>query len=271
MKNKWSKEEIKYLIENYHKVGANGISKYLDRSINTVRIKASYYNLTYEKIDEKYSENNFIKLVNESISYKEILKKLNLTYTGNNTKTIKKYIEKYNININHFVSTKNDKNKIELCDILIESSTYSSTSDLKNRLYKEGLKQRFCEICGQNEEWQGKKMSLILDHKNGVNNDNRIENLRIVCPNCNATLPTHCGKNKGKRNKRKEEYGYSINDDIDFRKIKTKEIIEKQYKMRKVKDRPDIETLKNEVNKNGYSATGRKYGVSDNTIRKWLK
>lgn len=49
--------------------------------------------------------------------------------------------------------------------------------------------------CGQGEEWMGKKMSLILDHINGVHDDNRIQNLRIVCPNCNATLDTHCGKN----------------------------------------------------------------------------
>jgi len=48
----------------------------------------------------------------------------------------------------------------------------------------------------QGEEWNGKKMSLILDHINGVWNDDRIENLRIVCPNCNAYLDTHCGKNK---------------------------------------------------------------------------
>lgn len=53
-------------------------------------------------------------------------------------------------------------------------------------------------MCGQGEEWNGKKMSLILDHINGVHNDNRLENLRIVCPNCNATLDTHCGKNNKK-------------------------------------------------------------------------
>lgn len=51
-----------------------------------------------------------------------------------------------------------------------------------------------CELCGQDEIWHGRRMSLILDHVNGVRDGNRIENLNIVCPNCAATLPTHCGK-----------------------------------------------------------------------------
>ena len=62
-------------------------------------------------------------------------------------------------------------------------------------MYKEGLKNKKCELCGQNEEWKGKHMSLILDHINGINDDNKLENLRIVCPNCNATLETHCKGN----------------------------------------------------------------------------
>lgn len=77
--------------------------------------------------------------------------------------------------------------------ILIENSSYNRSS-LKERLYKEGLKERKCEFCGQDENWNGKHMSLILDHINGIYNDNRLENLRIVCPNCNATLETHWKK-----------------------------------------------------------------------------
>ena len=60
-----------------------------------------------------------------------------------------------------------------------------------------------CELCGQGELWRGRPMGLILDHINGVRDDNRLENLRIVCPNCAATLDTHCGrKNRRERPER---------------------------------------------------------------------
>src|SRR3954469_23640116 len=87
-----------------------------------------------------------------------------------------------------------------LSEILVEHSTFSR-GHLKERLYGEGLKQRRCELCGQGEEWRGQPMSLILDHINGAADDNRFENLRIVCPNCAATFETHCGR----QNRRQEE------------------------------------------------------------------
>ena len=110
-------------------------------------------------------------------------------------------------------------------------------------------------------------MSLIIDHINGINNDNRIENLRIVCPNCNATLDTHCrGNNTLKRiNEKKENKHINYNNDN-----KTDDQINKNIKSRKI-ERPPLEQLLIEVNELGYRGTGKKYGVSDNSIRKWIK
>ena len=85
---------------------------------------------------------------------------------------------------------------------------------------------------------------MHLDHINGVNNDNRICNLRFLCPNCHSQTDTYGGKSNKKEKIKKD-------------------------RPRKVV-RPNKETLIKDVEENGYSATGRKYGVSDNSIRKWL-
>lgn len=225
-------------------------------------------------MNEKYDKDILIKLVNESNTFADVLRKLDIRTAGGNFKTLQKWIKYYDIDTKHFCrdySHLKKFTKIELDEILIENSNYKSTSNLKERLYKEGLKERCCELCGQGEEWHGKKMSLILDHINGVHDDNRLENLRIVCPNCNATLDTHCGKNKAKKNLKKVEYGFNISDKVNFGKIQTKEKLEAQYNHRKIKDRPTIDILKNDIITLGYVGTGRKYGVSDNAIRKWVK
>jgi hypothetical protein len=153
---------------------------------------------------EKYTKDKLQQLVNESKSFTEVLIKYGRRASGGNFVIIKKYVSLFNISTSHFDNFKqerlkilNGKKSIKLDDCLVVDSKVSR-GIVKKKLYDSGLKSRICEMCGQDEFWRGKKMSLILDHINGVHNDNRIENLRIVCPNCNATLDTHCGKNNKK-------------------------------------------------------------------------
>lgn len=154
---------------------------------------------------EKYSKEIIEAAVKKSSSIKEALKNMNLRAAGGNYKIFHKYVNLYKIDITHFedkikiyqktLGVSNLKRKKDLSEILVKNSDYCRTH-LKERLYKEGLKLRQCEDCGQGEIWRGKKISLILDHINGVYNDHRLINLRILCPNCNSTLETHAGKNK---------------------------------------------------------------------------
>jgi hypothetical protein len=164
-----------------------------------------FSHILLERITQKpkleYTEENIKESIKNSKTFRDVFEKLGLTTHGNNYKTLRKYIKLYNIDISHFnskevIAGKLLKiNKIPIENILVENSTYEWTSNLKKRLYDENFKERKCEKCGQNEMWYGEHISLILDHINGVYNDNRLENLRILCPNCNATLSTHCGKN----------------------------------------------------------------------------
>lgn len=197
------------------------------------------------------------QIVSESNNITEVCLKFYGNKHYGNRQTLKKYIDDYCIDVSHFgkrsFNVGNNFIKTPTSEILVSGSTFNTTN-LKKRLYNEGLKQPICELCGQDENWYGKKMSLILDHINGINNDHRLENLRIVCPNCNATLDTHSGKNVKREKKRKY----------------TRTRLEESINQRKVK-RPTYEQLLNEIKELGYSGTGRKYGVSDNAIRKWKK
>jgi protein-arginine kinase activator protein McsA len=203
----------------------------------------------------KYTKEELIEVVKNSSTIKEVLSALELRTAGGNYKVFRHYCDLWKIDTSHFLTATdvakknwnvNKFNKTKIDDILVQNSTFNRTH-LKERLYAEGLKQRKCELCGQDEIWKGKKMSLILDHINGVWNDNRIQNLRIVCPNCNSTLPTHAGKN--------------------FKKIKV-------LKPRKYKEKiewPPVEQLITMVEASSYVAVAKKLNVSDNAVRKRIK
>lgn len=221
---------------------------------------------------KRYEKNYFTKIVKISSNLTEAAENLGLKPHCGNRNTIKRYIKIYDLDTTHF-RVRYEKRKItrkSLDEIMISGSTYNTT-DLKHRLYKEGIKERKCEKCGQDENWYGEKMSLILDHINGVSDDHRLVNLRIVCPNCNGTLPTHGGKNR--KNTYVSDYAQTngvcgCGNKKEYNAKCCKQCDELLH--RKV-ERPPYEQLINEIENLGYTGTGRKYGVSDNAIRKWKK
>lgn len=235
----------------------------------------------------RYGESEARQAVAESKSYTEALRRLGMRPAGGNHAVLRRHVDEvWKIPTDHFDAGASARrtpaqSAKPLAEILVSGSTYSR-GRLKHRLFEEGLKERSCEMCGQDERWRGRWMSLILDHINGVPDDNRLENLRIVCPNCAATLETHCGrKNRRERPTRACERcagefvpkywshrycSHSCGTRWDRSELRGRP----QPHIRKA-ERPPYEKLVTEIEATSYCAVGRKYGVSDNAVRKWVR
>jgi hypothetical protein len=148
----------------------------------------------------KYTKTYLEELVKNSSCMWEVVEKSGMSKQEGNYRYLKSYINKYQISLEHFKNHKKSKtHKKTLSEWLVKGEHLTlSGNKLKDKLYKNNLKECKCELCGQDENWRGDKISLILDHIDGDRQNNELTNLRIVCPNCNATLPTHCGKNRKK-------------------------------------------------------------------------
>lgn len=145
------------------------------------------------------SDKEFKGLIKKSNSYSDVLRALGLnTKGGSSTDILKKRIRELNCSISHFNKKMKPSNnaKYSLDEILVKDSSYMNIRSLKDRIVREKRLEYKCAMCGNIGIWNGQKLSLQLDHINGVHNDHRIENLRFLCPNCHSTTETYAGKNK---------------------------------------------------------------------------
>lgn len=211
--------------------------------------------------------------VKSSNTFSDILKYFGLDNKGSNYKTLKKRLNEENIDYSHIaqgLSTNKGRKffreLIPLNKILVKNSSYAR-KNLKQRLLKEGKLQEICAICRMGPIWMDKPLSLQLDHINGISNDNRIENLQMLCPNCHSQTDTFAGK------RFKKLFWCKCGKTISRKSNRCKKCSAKRngYKRRKVKVRPSKETLLELCSQIGYNAVGKRFGVSSNTIRKWLK
>lgn len=153
---------------------------------------------------KKWTKEQLHEAVENSLSIRQVLLKLNLVGAGGNYRQIHKYLHAYKIDSSHFTGKgwrKDSKipvrNALALEEILVRNSSYQSYK-LKKRLFSVNLKLPKCEECGWAEISQDGRQTVELDHINGDRYDNRINNLRILCPNCHSLKPTHRGLNRKK-------------------------------------------------------------------------
>lgn len=180
------------------KIGISGKSQ---RNVYRVRNRANDLKLDYSHFSwkRKYTVEQLKYAVQNSFSYRQTLKLLGMCESGSAYIFIKRAIKESELDISHFTGRRSTENKsfpnpVPLNEILVENSTYLNTYCLKNRLIKEGLKEKKCEICGI-IKWMGMPVPTELDHINGIRNDNRLFNLRIICRNCGGQLLTFAGRN----------------------------------------------------------------------------
>lgn len=206
------------------------------------------------KIDWKNKE-LIINTVMASSTQTEILNKLGLGNGCGNNQTLLKYIKLYNIDISHLSGSEirisklrklnaaraiNDKN-------FFINGVWRVSHSTKKRLISGNLKEHKCAECGIGSEWNGKHLSLQLDHINGDSLDNRLENLRFLCPNCHSQTSTYAGK-KLKIEKVKEQI-------FDFA------IFEKERKA------PKKEDIENFLNINGIEKSYKHFKMGQENFK----
>lgn len=146
---------------------------------------------TMKKIKD-YTKEQLQQIANTSNSRTAMLINMGYSPSGGTSKNaLNQAISDLEIDITHF----NSSPKFADSEIFCQNSKYTYRGKIKRKLLSMGVPYK-CELCGNTGSWLGKPLTLQLEHKNGISNDNRLENLCFLCPNCHSQTDTYAGRNK---------------------------------------------------------------------------
>lgn len=200
-------------------------------------------------------------LLDTSNSYSDLLRKLSMNPKGGNPETLKKIITEYNLDetklnenrsnlLRQNANLTHKKISMTLQDVFDGKYTKVQSGKLLDMLVNENIKEYKCECCGISS-WNDKPLRLQLHHKDGNHNNNNLNNLQILCPNCHTQTDNYGGKSSRCNVKKSKEVIQNLKKDI--------------------RNNPPItrEDLKLKIRNSSFVSIAREYGVSDNAVRKW--
>lgn len=217
-----------------------------------------------------------IDVIDKSNSVNDVLKHFSLINKGCNYKTLYTRCKEDNISLDGLklrqinkrqtqIKDLSQRKEIPINEILTEHSNFKRQS-LKIRLVKERLLKYKCRDCNNSGEWNNKKLSLQLEHINGISDDNRLENLCFLCPNCHSQTETFSGR---QHRKHPQKECIVCHKKISTRATYCRKCASRTYAPNRRKFEIEKSKLENLIRqKTSFIKIGKMFGVSDNTIRK---
>lgn len=196
-----SKKDVLRLL-GFDKLNNRQAMDYLTRLIEDNNIDIRHFKMG-RPLEWRYTREEVDSKAKANISWTGLMSDLGIRFVGSNILTVKKLIKFYDVDVSHFnlsqALSNASRNAVPDEERYCEGSAICRAS-LKRHIRKNNLIEYLCKKCGLGDEWQNETLVLTIEHMNGVNDDNRLENLCFLCPNCHSQTTSFAGRNqKGKK------------------------------------------------------------------------